>query len=54
MTSGCCQKEYDRRTGRLLGNFPRGFSHVLLFNTAHKLDPAELRQQGQTRVPAGV
>ncbi len=45
-TSGCYQKAYDRRTGRLLGNFPRAFSHVLLFRTAHNLDPAEPRQQG--------
>jgi GH15 family glucan-1,4-alpha-glucosidase len=39
---GLLSEEVDPRTGRLLGNFPQGFSHVALVNTAMNLS----RRQG--------
>jgi GH15 family glucan-1,4-alpha-glucosidase len=38
---GLLSEEYDPRTGRLLGNFPQAFSHVVLINTAANLSLAE-------------
>jgi GH15 family glucan-1,4-alpha-glucosidase len=44
---GLLAEEYDPRAGRQLGNFPQGFSHVALVNTANnlisRLGPAEQR-----------
>jgi GH15 family glucan-1,4-alpha-glucosidase len=34
---GLLAEEYDPRARRQLGNFPQGFSHVALINTAHNL-----------------
>jgi GH15 family glucan-1,4-alpha-glucosidase len=34
---GLLAEEYDRRTGRQMGNFPQAFSHVSLVNTAYNL-----------------
>ena len=46
---GLLAEEYDPRAGRLLGNFPQGFSHIALVNTAHnlvsRLGPAEQRAE---------
>ena len=45
---GLLAEQYDRETGRLVGNFPQAFSHVGLINTARNLTqvggPAEHRQ----------
>ena len=54
MTSGCCQKEYDRPDGSRAGQLPAGLLPCHAVQHAHKIDPAEHRQQGQARVPAGV
>ena len=44
---GLLAEEYDPRTKRQMGNFPQGFSHVSLVNTAYNLTryegPAEQR-----------
>ena len=46
---GLMAEEYDPAAGRMLGNFPQAFSHVMLVNTAHNLTgahrPAEERQE---------
>jgi GH15 family glucan-1,4-alpha-glucosidase len=46
---GLLAEEYDPRAGRQLGNFPQGFSHIALVNTAHnlisRLGPAEQRAE---------
>jgi GH15 family glucan-1,4-alpha-glucosidase len=46
---GLLAEEYDPRAGRQLGNFPQGFSHVALVNTANNLisrrGPAEQRAE---------
>ena len=46
---GLLAEEYDPRTGRQLGNFPQGFSHIALVNTANNLisrrGPAEQRAE---------
>ena len=46
---GLLAEEYDPRTRRQLGNFPQGFSHVALVNTANNLisrrGPAEQRAE---------
>jgi GH15 family glucan-1,4-alpha-glucosidase len=46
---GLLAEEYDPRTRRQLGNFPQGFSHVTLVNTANNLisrsGPAEQRAE---------
>jgi GH15 family glucan-1,4-alpha-glucosidase len=47
---GLLAEEYDPRAKRQMGNFPQGFSHVSLVNTAYNLTrykgPAELRAEG--------
>jgi GH15 family glucan-1,4-alpha-glucosidase len=46
---GLLAEEYDPEAGRLLGNFPQAFSHVMLINTARNLarehGPAEERKE---------
>jgi GH15 family glucan-1,4-alpha-glucosidase len=46
---GLLAEEYDPRTQRQLGNFPQGFSHIALVNTANNLisrrGPAEQRAE---------
>ena len=46
---GLLAEEYDPRAGRQLGNFPQGFSHIALVNTANNLisrrGPAEQRAE---------
>jgi GH15 family glucan-1,4-alpha-glucosidase len=37
---GLLSEEYDPEERRMLGNFPQGFSHLSLVNTAHNLVPA--------------
>jgi hypothetical protein len=43
------REEYNSRARRQLGNFPQGFSHIALVNTAHNLSsrrgPAEQRAE---------
>jgi GH15 family glucan-1,4-alpha-glucosidase len=52
---GLLAEEYDPRPGRQLGNFPQGFSHVALVNTANNLisrrGPAEQRAERSAREP---
>lgn len=44
---GLLAEEYDTASGRMVGNFPQGFSHLALigtaFNLAHEEKPAEQR-----------
>lgn len=42
---GLLAEEYDPVAGRLVGNFPQGFSHIGLINTAHNL----IETQGPAR-----
>jgi GH15 family glucan-1,4-alpha-glucosidase len=62
---GLIAEEYDPSSGRLIGNFPQGFSHFSLINTAfnlgHRDKPVEQRSEkdvdgrlaaGQKRAPA--
>ncbi|HEY7638238.1 MAG TPA: glycoside hydrolase family 15 protein [Steroidobacteraceae bacterium] len=46
---GLLAEEYDYRVGRLVGNFPQGFSHLSLivtaFNLAHTAKPAQQRSK---------
>jgi GH15 family glucan-1,4-alpha-glucosidase len=46
---GLLAEEHGPRAGRQLGNFPQGFSHIALVNTAHNLisrrGPAEQRAE---------
>ena len=38
---GLLAEQYDPRSRRLVGNFPQGFSHIGLINTAHNLVESE-------------
>ncbi len=40
---GLLSEEYDQLQCRFLGNFPQAFSHFALVNTAHKLQPSEVK-----------
>jgi GH15 family glucan-1,4-alpha-glucosidase len=46
---GLLSEEYDVNTRRLIGNFPQGFSHIGLINTAFNLveahGPAQQRSE---------
>ncbi len=50
---GLLAEEYDPHAKRLLGNFPQGFSHIGLINTAHNLVEAEgpAQQRAQQTAP---
>jgi GH15 family glucan-1,4-alpha-glucosidase len=54
---GLLAEEYDPRARRQLGNFPQGFSHIALVNTAHNLisrrGPAEQRAERDGDRPRG-
>jgi GH15 family glucan-1,4-alpha-glucosidase len=54
---GLLAEEYDSRARRQLGNFPQGFSHIALINTANNLisrrGPAEQRAERTTRPAPG-
>jgi GH15 family glucan-1,4-alpha-glucosidase len=43
---GLLAEEYEPKHGRLLGNFPQGFSHLTLIHTASVLANPELRAPG--------
>ena len=49
---GLLAEEYDPASRRLLGNFPKAFSHVALINSANYLSkdpmPAVPRQNGNS------
>jgi GH15 family glucan-1,4-alpha-glucosidase len=53
---GLLAEQYDPRARRQLGNFPQGFSHVALINTANNLisrrGPAEHRAERAVGAPA--
>ena len=51
---GLLAEEYDVRRGRLVGNFPQGFSHIGLINSAFNLvDPrGPAQQRSQREAPA--
>jgi GH15 family glucan-1,4-alpha-glucosidase len=55
---GLLAEEYDTVAGRLVGNFPQGFSHVGLVNTAYNLieahGPATQRSEGAAPRDEGV
>jgi len=48
---GLLAEEYDPAAGRLVGNFPQGFSHlsviVTAFNLAHTEKPAQQRSKDE-------
>jgi GH15 family glucan-1,4-alpha-glucosidase len=54
---GLLAEEYDPRAGRQLGNFPQGFSHIALVNTAHnlvsRLGPAQQRAERDDKPARG-
>jgi GH15 family glucan-1,4-alpha-glucosidase len=54
---GLLAEEYDPRAKRQLGNFPQGFSHIALINTAHNLisriGPAKQRAEGAGEASSG-
>jgi hypothetical protein len=51
---GLLSEEYDVDARRLVGNFPQGFSHIGLINTAFNLVKAHgpARQRSQRTAPA--
>jgi GH15 family glucan-1,4-alpha-glucosidase len=50
---GLLAEEFEPRLGRQVGNFPQGFSHLALVETAHILEQAQgaQRQGAPTRAP---
>jgi GH15 family glucan-1,4-alpha-glucosidase len=50
---GLLSEEYAPKPGRLVGNFPQGFSHVALVNTVHRLAPAKPGKKRDDLVRAG-
>ncbi|MCL2450505.1 MAG: glycoside hydrolase family 15 protein, partial [Polyangiaceae bacterium] len=51
---GLLAEEYDPKHGRLLGNFPQGFSHLTLIHTATVLAASEMgaaRREDGVRAP---
>jgi GH15 family glucan-1,4-alpha-glucosidase len=51
---GLLAEEYDPNHGRLLGNFPQGFSHLTLIHTATVLAGPELRVEREDGARAGA
>ena len=53
---GLLSEEYDTHARRLIGNFPQGFSHIGLINTAFNLARAHgpARQRAERTAPEGV
>jgi len=51
---GLLAEEYDPKHGRLLGNFPQGFSHLTLIHTATVLAEPEARLERENGARAGV
>jgi GH15 family glucan-1,4-alpha-glucosidase len=55
---GLLAEEYDSIAGRLVGNFPQGFSHIGLVNTAYNLidarGPATQHSEGAAPVNRGM
>ena len=51
---GLLAEQYDPRIGRLVGNFPQGFSHIGLVNTAFNLIEARgpAQQRAERAAPA--
>jgi alpha,alpha-trehalase len=47
---GLYSEEWDDDEGRLLGNFPQGFSHIGLISTAHNIERAEQRKMSTGRI----
>ena len=54
---GLLAEEYDSVAGRLVGNFPQGFSHIGLVNTAYNLvqarGPATQHSEGTAPADTG-
>jgi len=50
---GLLSEEYDQRLKRQVGNFPQGFSHVALLNTAYVLGHAK-QAASPKRKPRGA
>jgi GH15 family glucan-1,4-alpha-glucosidase len=50
---GLLAEQYDARRQRLVGNFPQGFSHIGLINTAYNLIEADgpARQRSERIAP---
>jgi GH15 family glucan-1,4-alpha-glucosidase len=51
---GLLAEEYDPRHGRLLGNFPQGFSHLALIHTATVLAGPEVRVEREDGAREGA
>jgi GH15 family glucan-1,4-alpha-glucosidase len=53
---GLLSEEYDAGAGRLIGNFPQGFSHIGLVNTAFNLVKAHgpARQRSERTAPTSA
>ncbi|HEY4372765.1 MAG TPA: glycoside hydrolase family 15 protein [Burkholderiales bacterium] len=50
---GLISEQYDRRVGRMVGNFPQAFSHIALINSALNLARARGEKAGVEHARAG-